>query len=276
MEGAMDISEMIEISLGETGRDHVEVGDVEPARLAAEGAGGLSAIVAQLVHNATESLIGPRDKIRIQGIVESDGYSVLIIDPWAGMSDGFLEGINAILADPGQSEEPGASGAQMVAGLAARHGVRVTLEHGDPGVVARVSIPMHLLEQPHATLAEISQAEGPDSTQPDLALLDTETFLESIFGRLRDGDRAPAPVAVVPTVRDRVEKIVLTVPEPIPSLPVHRRDTLRTRVPGRNYSDGDPDSPHVRPGEAAVEIRLALIEYNRGRQAATRGDEDTV
>jgi hypothetical protein len=279
---SMDISELVDIGLAGTDRDRVEIVYLEPARVATDRVVGLAAIVSQLVRNATELLSDESDKVRIKGVTEPDGYSILIIDRGVGMSDQFLEGLNVILANPRGSDELGASGVQLVAGLAARHGVGVRLEHGDPGVTARVSIPLRLLENRAPAPPEIPDlfpeepVAAPDPelvlARPKVVSMDTQTFLESVFGPLRDGDAAPAAETDVISVEPAAEVTTLTLPQPSPPLTGYRRATLRTRIPGRNYNESDPNPSHTKPGEAAVEIKLALTDFTRGRQAA--GEED--
>jgi hypothetical protein len=70
-------------------------------------------------------------------------------------------------------------------------------------------------------------------------------------------DSGPAPVSEAPVAPIRVET-----PADI------RQATLRTRVPGHNYNEPDQPTSYTRPGEAAVEIKLALANFTRGRRAA--------
>ena len=291
----MDIKDLIEIGLAGTDRDRVDIVDLEPVEVAPDGVVGLSAIVSQLLYNATELLSVEGEKVLISGGVEPDGYSLLIIDHGIGMSDEFLEGLNHILANPPDSDDrPAASGVQVVAGLAARHGMRVRLEHGDPGVTARVSIPLRLLDveapaiaDPFVVAVEDPATEPEYEYEPERVLasakplaMDTEAFLESIFGPLRDApavkvadsevvDIRPAPAVTTPVRPDRAEPA--EAPEPLTG---YRRATLRTRIPGRNYNESDPTPAHTKPGEAAVEIKLALADFTRGRRAAAEPTED--
>jgi hypothetical protein len=283
----MDISELIEIGLAETDPDRVEVVDLEPVDIVTEGVVGLSAIVSQLIYNATELLSDEGDRVRISGVLEPGGYSLFIIDRGVGMSDEFLEGLNLILANPRDSGDGlGASGVQLVAGLAARHGIGVRLEHGDPGVTARVSIPDRMLEdgiqKPSSTVEPAPVDEPAPDAMPfepvppvsKVLSMDTEAFLESVFGPLRDGDAVPAVRSESPVEESAPGMPTLVLTEPSEPLTGYRRATLRTRIPGRNYSESDPAETHTKAGEAAVEIKLALTDFTRGRQAATRPDRD--
>jgi hypothetical protein len=289
---SMDISELIEIGLAGSDRDRVEIVHLEPVSIAADGVVGLAAIVSQVVYNATELLSEEDDKVLISGVVEPDGYALSIADRGVGMSDEFLEGLNLILANPrGTGDESGTSGVQLVAGLAARHGIGVRLEHGNPGVTARVSIPERLLEdggyqmpsiQVDVTASQEEPVVDPESIVPEpfrskASTMDTEAFLESVFGPLRDtgstsgpemGVRTPEPA---PEPTPKVARLV--VPEPAQPVVMGRTSALRTRVPGRNYSESDHDPSHTKAGEAAVEIKLALTDFHRGRLAAAGSDD---
>jgi len=283
----MDIVELVESSLDGVDRDRVDIVDLQPVRVAENAVAGLSAIVSQLAYNATEPLSDEGDRVSIGGSVVPDGYDLLIIDHGVGMSDEFLEGLNLILANPNDPKDRGrTSGVRIVAGLAARHGIAVRLEHADPGVIARVTIPHRFLEDwlpPSADSLIVSLEEATSETWLEDSRpleIDTEAFLESIFGQLRD-----TPAAEVAD-RDVVEPEVVDIrsatdlaglppmgtSEPTGPLQGYRRDKLQTRVPGRNYNEADPTPTFTKPSEAAVEIRLALDDFTRGRQAATDGD----
>ena len=75
----------------------------------------------------------------------------------------------------------------------------------------------------------------------DSALVESEAFLESVFGALRNPWREP----------DRPEPAVLQV-----------------RIPGESFSVTDDDSPSTSPAEAAVDLRSALTTFDQGRRAA--------
>ncbi len=168
----MDINQLIEIGLAGSDRDRVDIVDVEPVEVATEGVVGLSAIISQLVYNATELLSQKEDRVEISGAVAPDGYSLLVVDHGEGMSDEFLEGLNHILANPSDPDDGSAvSGVQLVARLASRHGIGVHLEHGDPGVTARVSIPSRLLEVGKPAIADpfvVSVEELEIEAEPNL------------------------------------------------------------------------------------------------------------
>lgn len=96
---------------------------------------------------------------------------------------------------------------------------------------------------------------------------EAEAFLEFVFGPLRSQaatarDR-PAPRRESPTAPEAGDE---TRP------PVHREPradttTLRVRVPGKNFAP-DEDEPSVTSSEAAIDIRMALNRFDRGRRDA--------
>ena len=275
----MDIYEVVEIGLAATDRSRIDIVDLEPVEVSAEGVEGLAGIVSQLAYNATQLLFDGGDKVRVRGAVEPDGYSLLIIDTGSGMSDEFLEGLNLILA--GSGDEAATSGVQMVAGLAARHGIGVRLEHGDPGVTARVSVPWRLLEEREPVIDVAADKPATEKPATELVTtrsrpsgMDTETFLESVFGPLKDPAAYTVAESEVVTIGATVEVTSPVAPIRPDPLPEYRRATLRTRIPGRNYNESDPTPSHTKPGEAAVEIKLALADFTRGREAANGSDED--
>jgi hypothetical protein len=271
---SMDIYEVIEAGLAATDRSRIDIVDLEPVEVSAEGVEGLVGIVSQLAYNATQLLFDEEDKVRIRGAIEPDGYSLLLIDNGSGMSDEFLEGLNLILA--GSGDEAATSGVQMVAGLAARHGIGVRLEHGDPGVTARVSIPSRLLEERAPVIDDATDkpATAFVTTRSRPSGMDTETFLESVFGPLKDPAAYTVTESEVVTIGATAEVTSPVAPIRPDPLPEYRRATLRTRIPGRNYNESDPTPSHTKPGEAAVEIKLALADFTRGREAANGSDED--
>lgn len=303
----MDINQLIEIGLAGTDRDRVDIVDLEPVKVATEAVVGLSAIISQLVYNATELLSPKEDRVEINGAVVPDGYSLLVVDHGEGMSDEFLEGLNHILANPSDPDDGSSvSGVQLVARLADRHGIAVGLEHSDPGVTARVSIPTRLLDDGKPFIADpfvVSLEELEIEAEPEplpeplpepvpdtepvarskVLTIDTEEFLERIFGPLRNA--APSPVAQPEIVDIRpVPAVTTPLHREIPenrdagetpeALTGYRRTTLSTRIPGRNYNESDPAPSHTKPGEAAVEIKLALADFTRGRQAASAPDDE--
>lgn len=271
----MDIYELVEIGLAATDRSRIDIADLDPVEVTTEGVAGLTAIVSQLAYNATQLLFDEEDKVRIRGRMGPDGYSLLISDNGSGMSDQFLEGLNQVLAS-GRDLDDGVttSGVQMVAGLAARHGIGVRLEQGDPGVTARVTIPSHLLEERAAVVADATEkplTELVTARSRPLAI-DTDTFLEGVFGPLRDATVVTLSASEAVTIAPEMTSPVAPIrPEPLPE---YRRATLRTRVPGRNYNESDPTPSHTKPGEAAVEIKLALADFSRGREAASGSGAD--
>jgi hypothetical protein len=272
---SMDIYELVEVGLAATDRSRIDIVDLQPVEVTTEGEAGLTAIVSQLAYNATQLLFDEEDKVRIRGVIEPDGYSLLISDNGSGMSDQFLEGLNQILAN---SRDLGdgvpTSGVQMVAGLAARHGIGVRLEHGDPGVTARVTIPSRLLEERARDIDDVIDRPPTElvTARSRPLAIDTETFLESVFGPLKDVAVATKAETKVATIgADAASPVAPIGPGPLPE---YRRATLRTRIPGRNYNESDPTPSHTKPGEAAVEIKLALADFSRGREAASGSVDD--
>ncbi|MEA1903388.1 MAG: ATP-binding protein [Actinomycetota bacterium] len=298
----MDIAALIEIALAGTDRERLAVGAIEPVVVSDEVVAGLASIVSELVHNATESS-AEVEKVRVTGSVEPDGYLIALADSGSGVSDQLLDGLNRLLDDPQGLEDrsESASGIYLVAVLAARHGIKVRLVPGAPGVTVRVSVPTRLIEVPAMATPEAeeeardeddsllraaapatppSASNGGDESVPGRGVArseteksDTETFLQSVFAPLMDGEAPRSRDMSGGTVEPATEEVRPTAPKKPQPVEPSQTSALQTRVPGENYDEPSEEASHTKAGEAAVEIKLALSDYDRGRQAANAADE---
>lgn len=303
----MNVNELVDIALAAVDSSRVDVELLEPAGISTEAVSALSQIVAELVENAT-AFSGPQQRVRVNGLFESDTYLFTISDDGVGISESMLAALNRILQRPvpPSADNEVTLGITLVARLAARHGIGVKLVPGVPGTTARISVPSQLVspavpgrdrqetverasrgpiddvfaESPEETI-DLSRYEGelrPAAprhvvSMTEQGLASAETFLESVFGSLRsrpasDRDR-PAPrrthneSAAMGETREPRE---MSRP-PIEREPRAKTATLRTRVPGENFSL-DEDEPSIASSEAAIDIKSALVRYERGRRDA--------
>jgi len=253
----MDASHLIDIALANADGRRVEVMALEPAEFSHAAVGGLSQVVAELVGNAA-AFSEPDEKVHVAGLFVGDSYLISISDKGVGIPGDLLGKLNRMLEDPdaAQRNTDYALGLRLVARLAARHGLAVRLVPGAPGTTARVTVPAALVtrQDPDVEQFVLPEAMPTDFTPHEIehrvpvpaesARDETESFLESVFGALRDPWREP----------DRLQPAVLQV-----------------RVPGDSYSMSEDDAPSTAAAEAAIDIRSALSTFDQGRRSANLG-----
>lgn len=142
----MNVDELIEIAIANADDRRVEVVSLEPAVIATEAVSGLAQLVAELVDNAL-AFSEPDDVVRLSGLFDRDDYLISVADSGVGIPDHFIKALNRALEDPKVhigGPEP-RLGIQLVARLAARHGIRVGLVPAMPGTTARAIVPARLV-----------------------------------------------------------------------------------------------------------------------------------
>lgn len=298
----MNVAEVVDLALAAIDSERVDVELLEPADIATEAVSALSQVVAELVENAT-AFSGPDQRVRVNGLFETDGYLITISDDGVGISETMLAALNRVLErpTPPTSDDEVTLGVTMVARLAARHGIAVRLVPGVPGTTARIMVPSRLASpggapRPRPTAERVStpidevfaetveetidmsRYERPTRTGTQHVVSMTveakeeaEAFLDSVFAPLRarasTGRDRPTPRRDgydAGVTRDEVG------PGPERE-PRARLATLRVRVPGQSFSP-EEDEKSVTSSEAAIDIRSALNRYERGRRDARRSD----
>jgi hypothetical protein len=240
----MDVAQLIEIALSKVEERRVAVVALEsadvPARVVGELASLLSEVTGILV------AVGPAETIRASGSWEEHSYQISI-SASTGISGDGITVLDRLLDDPML-----ATGIAKAARLAADQGVRIRLI-GDAATTAiQVMLAAHVVQRAMPTqlpnVAEEPSVEFVPHEMARQALVpvdtsreDSEAFLESVFGVLRNPWHEP----------DRPEPAVLQV-----------------RVPGESFSMIDDDAPSTSAAEAAVDIRSALSTFDQGRRAA--------
>jgi len=240
----MDIAQLIEIALAKVEKRRVAVMALEPGEVPARVVGEL----ARLLSEATGIMMvaGAAETIRARGSWEEDSYQISI-SASTGISGDGITALNRLLEEPVL-----ATRIATVARLAADQGVRVRLIGDGATTAIQVTLAAHVVqtatptelpmvaEEPSAEFVPhemARQALGPVDTSRE----DSEAFLESVFGMLRNPWHEP----------DRLEPAVLQV-----------------RVPGESFSMMNDDAPSTSAAEAAVDIRSALSTFDQGRRAA--------
>ncbi|MEU4541753.1 sensor histidine kinase [Nonomuraea dietziae] len=170
---------------------------VEPMPTAAvdgSAAADLVHLVAELLENAT-IYSPPNTTVQVRGDAVSNGYVVEIEDRGLGLAPEEYDRLNALLVDPPEFDlaDSDRLGLFVVAKLAARHGVSVTVRASPfGGTTAIVLIPRGLLvEQP-----TLPPADAPKRERKPLALVGgttttTTTTHKGLPRRVRQANLAP-------------------------------------------------------------------------------------
>ncbi|WP_432979036.1 sensor histidine kinase [Dactylosporangium sp. CA-233914] len=178
-------------------------------------------LLAEVIENAT-AYSPPHTRVQISGQLVPNGYAVEIEDRGLGMAPEAIEEANLRLQQPPDFDPANSArlGLFVVALLAARHGVRVTLRASAyGGITAVVLIPPHLItgathELTAPTPAEEQQAAG----ETVLELEPAEVVRPTL------ADAGPAPAPRHRHVASEPETPVVYVPEPAvpPAVPLQR------------------------------------------------------
>ncbi|MBU8855885.1 nitrate- and nitrite sensing domain-containing protein [Micromonospora sp. WMMB482] len=151
--------------------------------------GDLVHLFAELLENAT-AFSRPDTAVRV--VVEPDGRGALvqIVDEGLGMSPTALAEANAVLAEPPAADVSASErmGLFVVSHLSARHGLRVWLQAGREGLVARVRIPVELL----------AEAPAPEAGRPAPDRLVRGTAQRMLTGPVTASDALAAATAELP------------------------------------------------------------------------------
>ncbi|MFC7717860.1 sensor histidine kinase [Nonomuraea recticatena] len=168
---------------------------VEPMPTAAvdgSAAADLVHLVAELLENAT-IYSPPNTTVQVRGDAVSNGYVIEIEDRGLGLAPEEYDRLNALLVDPPEFDlaDSDRLGLFVVAKLAARHGVSVTVRASPfGGTTAIVLIPRGLLvEQP-----ALPPADAPRRERKPLALVGGTTTTSTHKGlprRVRQANLAP-------------------------------------------------------------------------------------
>jgi hypothetical protein len=292
----MNVDELVNLALANTDDGRVDVMALEPAEFSAGVVSALGEIVAELAGNALTHGNG-NAPIRIAGLWEGDGYLMTISDRGRGMSDEDLNRLNGLLAEFSRvGRYSGATlGLPIIARLAARHGLRVQLVPGAPGISARIRIPPDQVsprapvthdnavadvEEPADTIDDVfnpyrypggrlelaeAPGSGPDYAEQEIIVQgETSTALYTHEDMESFLDSIFAPL--IGSGHRTTETWDLDIPDDEPGLATITK--LRVRVPGDNY-DVSADSPSIASAERAIDIKNALATFDAGRRSAS-------
>lgn len=241
-------------------------------------------LLAELLENATA--FSPRDThVQLSGQLVPNGFAVEIEDRGVGMPQEQIDDANLRLADPPDFDPAHSSrlGLFVVARLAARHGIKVTLRPSPYGGITAVAlIPRDLVVEERSAQGELTGP--PQATVRPLAIADTPTAEHKIVtavATLPPPAPASAPAvsaAIEPRVEPAVEPAVLLSPEGLPmrqrqaNLSPHLRTTTSAVTTSQPQPPADETATRAaRPPEAMRSMLSSLQQgTNRGREAAGR------
>jgi anti-sigma regulatory factor (Ser/Thr protein kinase) len=269
----MDIADLVEIALANSGASRVEVAALEPADISMEAVSGLAQLISELVDNAI-AFSEPDEKVRLTGLFQQDDYLLSISDRGVGLPDDLIDELNRTLEDPAAVSGPEPKmGIALVARLARRHEIRVQLVPGVPGTTARVVLPGNLVTklaetpwQPpvdHRLPARLP--DGAATIEPALdAPVMTDDRPDTVdLTRL---ERRPAPgsgvVAMSESARREAELFLEKVFAPLVNRPgMTERPTPRAPLNG----NGAIRRPEARPDSPAPERPVGTVTALRVR-----------
>ncbi|MGI8335416.1 sensor histidine kinase [Actinomadura scrupuli] len=141
------IVDVLRGALGEV-EDYTRVDVVcsSPASLAAAAVADVIHLLAELIENAT-AFSPPPTEVLVRGEMVANGFAVEIVDRGIGLSPTELDELNQRLARPPEFDlaDSDRLGLFVVSRLAARHGVRVTLQQSAYGGTTAVVLMPHEL-----------------------------------------------------------------------------------------------------------------------------------
>ncbi|GAA0734005.1 sensor histidine kinase [Dactylosporangium roseum] len=249
-------------------------------------------LLAEIIENAT-SYSPPHTRVQISGQLVPNGYALEIEDRGLGMAPEAIEEANQRLLHP-PDFDPGNSarlGLFVVALLAARHGVRVTLRSSAyGGVTAVVLIPPHLIAgAPPELTASTAAEQQADAVEAVLELDAADVVRPTIE------DVGPPPqLTIEPQAVETLE--VPPPPPPRPEepeltddgLPRRRRQAnlapqLRERSDDEHTVDGIPAARFATTGVGgrSPEQTRAMMSslqagFTRGRRDAALADDQST
>ena len=202
----LEVDDVVRAVLGEV-EDYrrIDVLALESVRLKGTIVSDLAHLVSELLENAT-SFSPPETRVRIAGHFHDDGYLLTVTDRGVGIPTRRIAELNELLARPpvvGLALEP-TLGLYVVAMLAKRHGVRVKLVSGAPGITAHVMVPKAAFELTPDAGGDL-ESQRPSSP--------------SSFERGEARDSRPEPPRATVSGRASVRSVKHVAPAPVPRAP---------------------------------------------------------
>ncbi|MFZ4718859.1 MAG: HAMP domain-containing sensor histidine kinase [Ilumatobacteraceae bacterium] len=252
----------------------VEIGDVGSVFVQGALAPEISHLMAELLENAT-SFSPPTTIVTVVGRTVPDGHQLAIFDHGLGMTDVDLAAANERLNTVSSMDKDSNKmlGFQVVARLAARHGIKVMLTStpGGTGVTAIIRLPNAVLEDPAArrpegVLADVGQAAAGLTAQ--LPVVEHVTVapvtMADIEPHMITGELALSPVAYATPSIPTPAPVPPVAPVMAPAAPALTADGLPKRVRGAQLPDTGSAALDAPPVRAADEVRDSLASLQRG------------
>ncbi|WP_460305750.1 sensor histidine kinase [Actinocorallia aurea] len=152
-------------------------------------------LVAELIENAA-TFSPPSTEVRVRGELVGKGFAIEIEDRGIGVDDAHLAQLNAKLADLPEFDlsESNQLGLFVVARLAARHGIKVTLSASTyGGVIAVVILPKDLVAESEDQADAPARRPEPALPQQGRHRTATVTALAAVPATPRQESSAPSP-----------------------------------------------------------------------------------
>jgi hypothetical protein len=220
-------------------------------------------LLAELIDNAT-SFSPPQSRVEVWGDVVGRGVVLEIEDQGLGMEPEQIEELNGMLADPPDfsvmalSHEP-RLGLFVVARLASRHGIAVTLRHSAYGgtraivlVRSELLTPVPLAEEPEpvAPPVPVPAQQGPAANHPSLPTRRPQPVPPAEEtprhnGILTAGEPGTARIDLFRPQREQPPQPQQPPAEQMPNRPPHQaRSAHQSRPQHETRSPQDNRAPH--------------------------------
>ncbi|MEU1249357.1 nitrate- and nitrite sensing domain-containing protein [Micromonospora arida] len=239
----------------------VRIESVANVHVVGHAVGELVHLLAELLENAT-AFSRPDTVVVVTARLEAGGALIEIVDRGLGMSPTALVQANEVLASPPAADVAAVErmGLFVVSHLAARLGVRVRLEGGEDGLVARLALPAVLLAPPGSV-----ELDAPPSARMLAAGAARGLVPQSGAGRQAAGPMLNGAVRDLP-VAGRPPGV--GVPRQGRPVPVRAEDVLTPAADrgagGGWYSRQGPTAPVVPAAAAPPQIPVTAGTNERG------------
>jgi HAMP domain-containing protein len=202
---ATEIDDVVRASIGEV-EDYrrIEIESLESLQVRGNVVADISHLLAELLDNAT-SFSPPDSVVRVGGRRAGESYMLRIVDDGVGIGVARMRELNELLREPpivGLSVES-TLGMSVVSLLANKHGIKVTLAAGNPGLTVDVVLPSTVfgpIETPGLDTTPVpTLAAGPRSMMAEEQIVDWETqpaYGDGEDGFVREDEQPPIPAPV--------------------------------------------------------------------------------
>ncbi len=249
----------------------VDLGDLGMAAVQGSLAPDIAHLLAELLENAT-SFSPPTSRVMVVGRSFADGHQIGIVDYGIGMTQDEVDAANVSLRRQADFDMSSSKmlGFQVIARLAARHGIQVMLAQtaGATGVTAIIKLPLSVLDN--------RNVERQPAITPPSAPLPQRTLEPPPVAVQSHPQPQPitGPVAVVPppavdaSVSDEELWALVDTPMPLPALPV--ASVAPAAEPGHFTVQATPPFAPAQP-PTAMPLASGLTKRVRGAQLPDLG-----